>query len=124
MSLLEVNIEKPALVEERVYPNEDTAPASARTKTESSERSVVSLIKPLVGLLVVAAVALFARKLRAPSDETEDDSASLETDDFETDEFNAESGRGKSAAGVVGVLVSLLGVIALARKVRGGSVDE
>ncbi|WP_049971711.1 hypothetical protein [Haladaptatus cibarius] len=122
MSLLEVNIEKPALVEERVYPDEDTAPASARTKSESSGRSVGSLVKPLLGLLVVAGIALVARKLRAAS--AEDDATTFEADDFDADDFDAETGRGKSAAGVAGVLVSLLGVVALARKVRGGSADE
>ncbi|WP_266075061.1 hypothetical protein [Haladaptatus caseinilyticus] len=114
MSLLEINIEKPALVEERVYPNRDTAPASARTKSESSGRSAVSLVKPLVGLLIVAGIALLVGKRRTTSDES---SA------FETDDADSQSGR-QSAASVVGVLGTILAVVALARKVRGGSADE
>ncbi len=116
MSLLEINIEKPALVEERVYPNEDTAPASARTQSESSsDRSVLSLVKPLVGLLLVAGLTMLVRKFRAG----DDDSAAFESDEFDSD-FDSGSNHGQVIAGVVG----LLSVVALVRKVRGGSADE
>ncbi|WP_435159676.1 hypothetical protein [Haladaptatus sp. DFWS20] len=115
MSLFEINIEKPALVEERVYPNRDTAPASARMQSDSSGRSVVTLLKPLVGLLIVAGIAMLVRKFGTGSDESEA---------FETDDLDSQSDRSQSTASVVGVLGTIFAVVALVRKVRSGSADE
>lgn len=119
MSLLKVNIEKPALVEERVYPNEDSAPATATTNTkssDSSDSSGPSVLKPLLGLLFVVGAALFVYKRRSGG---EDDESELDVDEFESE----SSGHGKTAR-TFGLLASFLGLALVARKRRRGNENE
>ncbi|WP_458207001.1 hypothetical protein [Haladaptatus sp. NG-SE-30] len=144
MTLFEINLEKPALVEERVYADGDTAPDSAKGQTseteqsESSGRSLGTLLKPVLGLLVVAGIGLLVRKRRASSgDETEDEPTEIETEDpvsesetadleyeNETEESSSRLARGRKAARAMGILGSILGLVVVARKVRGGSTNE
>ncbi|MFH5797363.1 hypothetical protein [Haladaptatus sp. CMAA 1911] len=119
MSLLKINIEKPALVEERVYPDEDSAPAtvSTSTTTESSGTSPTTLLKPLFGLLFVAGLALFVAKRRFGSKDDEEDEVSA-------DDFSSEPAGSGKLTRKLGLLASLLGVIVVAQKRRGGDADE
>ncbi|MGA9402170.1 hypothetical protein [Haladaptatus sp.] len=121
MSLLKINIEKPALVEERVYPDEDSAPATASTKPKSSDSPSLGLLKPLLGLLFVVGAALFAYKRRSGS--SEDEASEFEPGDFETDDFETESG-GSGKGRVFGLLAGVLCLALVARKRRSGASDE
>ncbi|ODR79572.1 hypothetical protein BG842_06635 [Haladaptatus sp. W1] len=116
MSLLKINIEKPALVEERVYPDRDSAPATASTKSESSCPSLSSVLKPLLGLLFVVGAALFVAKRRSGTDD--------EDDEISADDFSSEPAGSGNLTRKLGLLASLLGVVLVARKRRGGNDDE
>ena len=117
MSLLKINIEKPALVEERVYPDEDSAPATASTKptSKSPGSSSMGLLKPILGLLFVVGAALFVSKRRSGSAD--------ETPEFDADEFETESG-GNGKTRVFGLLAGIVCFALVARKRRSGASDE
>lgn len=121
MSLLKINIEKPALVEERVYPDEDSAPATVSTSTttesDSSGPSLTTLLKPLFGLLFVAGLALFVAKRRFGTGDDEEDEISA-------DDFNSEPAGSGKLTRKLGLLASLLGVALVAQKRRGADSDE
>lgn len=119
MSLLKINIEKPALVEERVYPDRDSAPATASTKSESSCSSLSSVLKPLLGLLFVVGAALFVAKRRSGTGDEDD-----EDDEISADDFSSEPAGSGNLTRKLGLLASLLGVVLVARKRRGGNDDE
>jgi len=123
MSLVKINIEKPALVEERVYPDEDSAPATASTKpkskSKSSDSSSKGLLKPVLSLLLVG-VVLVLYKRRSGSD---DESFDFEADDLEPDDFEIESsGSGKTR--LLGLVMSVFALAVIVLKLRSGTSDE
>ncbi|WP_227352676.1 hypothetical protein [Haladaptatus salinisoli] len=127
MALFKINLEKPALVEERVYSDEDAVPAGTRTKSQSESsggRSVGKLLAPVLGLVVLAGLGMLFRKLRSSSDDEATEETFEQPTDPETDESGSRLARGRKAARAVGILGSLLGIVVVARKVRGGSPDE
>ncbi len=123
MSLLKINIEKPALVEERVYPDEDSAPATATTsmKSESADSSSMGLLKPLLGLVLAVGAVLFVYMRRSGS--SEDDSSEFDAEKFDAEEFETESG-GNGKARMFGLLASVVCLALVARKRRSGASDE
>jgi hypothetical protein len=128
MALFEINLEKPALVEERVYSDEDAVPTGREPKSESEPsggRSLGKLLGPVLGLVVIAGLGMLFRKLRSSSDDDEVTEETIEQPtEPEADESSSRLARGRKAARAVGILGSLLGIVVVARKVRGGSSDE
>lgn len=118
MAILQVNLEKPALVEEYRYPD-----ATSGGTAESAEASGSSggRAGKLLGLLAVAVgVGLLVwKRRRGGSEQSEFDDAGTEAE-FEADvEFEADSGGGKGkAAGVLGVLVGVVGLAVALQKRR------
>ncbi|WP_227375470.1 hypothetical protein [Haladaptatus halobius] len=129
MALFEINLEKPALVEERVYSDEDAVPTGREPKSESEPsggRSLGKLLGPVLGLVVIAGLGMLFRKLRSSSDDDEVTEETIEqpTEPEADESSRSRLARGRKAARAVGILGSLLGIVVVARKVRGGSSDE
>lgn len=134
MAILEINLEKPALVEE--FPAERTGwdrtetrttdrTGSKRTRTRLADRTGSKRSGgkgKLLGLLVaVAGIAMLARRLRNRGSDTD---AEFETADDTEYEHGPEpeiggdesGGRKRKVAGALGLVVTLVGVLAVARR--------
>ncbi|NHN61095.1 MULTISPECIES: hypothetical protein [Halorussus] len=132
MAILEINLEKPALVEEYQYPDRTPAGTQSADESTSSEGSTSADESAssgggkgkLVGLLAVAAgVALLAWKLKSGGSEQTD------FDEFESDEEydhgpepeigGDESGGAKrKVASALGLATAVVSLVAVVRKRR------
>mgnify|MGYP006289269363 CR=1 FL=1 len=115
MTLLELNLEKPALVEERV-PSTGEAGAAGAAESSDGGRGRGLLVFGVLALAVVAALAV--RRLRSSAGANESDESTAETT---TDESGRVPAGGRRAARAVGILGSVVGVVALVRKLRANS---
>ena len=126
MAILEINLEKPALVEEYQYPGETTA---GKTKPGESSRGGKSSggKGKLVGLLaVLAGVGLLAWKLKSrksgskQSDFEDFDEQSQQYEHGPEPEIGGDQSGGakRKVASVLGLAVALVGVVAAVRKAR------
>ena len=108
MALIEINLEKPALLESETRRGASGTETTKRTsKRRTSESDGGSGLGKLLGLLVlVAGVGLLAWKLRGGSDDEETEEYGVE-DEFEKSE--SSGGKGK-LVGALGLLVALVGV--------------
>jgi hypothetical protein len=137
MALLEINLEKPALVEEYQYPGETTV-----GETEPGEPSPGDASSgggggwkgKAVGLLaVLAGAAVLAWKLKGRSGTEQADFEEFETHESEMQETESEEyehgpepeigsdeggGAARKVASALGLVVALAGVAAALRKVR------
>lgn len=122
MAILEINLEKPALIEEYQFPAESSAaPAVESSESDTGESSSGSLKGKLVGLLAVAAgIGLLVWKLKSRGGdqtdlnefETED-----ETPEWET-EADGDGGSKGKVAGLLGLVVAAVGLLAAVQKRR------
>ncbi len=135
MAIIEVNLEKPALVEEYQFPKdsavgsavESETPASESRASESDESESSGGVKgKLLGLLAVAAgVGLLVWKLKSRGGDEQTDFDEFETDDeSETDESpeweieeDGGSSKGK-VAGLLGLVVAAVGLLVAVQKRR------
>jgi hypothetical protein len=126
MAILEINLEKPALIEEYQYPEQTGRTASAgRGRASAASTSSGGNKGKLLGLLaVLAGVGVMVWKIRGRGG----------TEQTEFDEFEAESeyehgpdpeiggdesgGRTRKVAGLLGFAVALVTVVAAVRKAR------
>ena len=117
MAILEINLEKPALVEEHRSPGEAGRSASERERSTDSERSSGGKGKLALGLAVLAGVAVLAWRLRSgDSDEYESNEYDHGPDpEIGGDERGGVAGK---VAGAVGLGVALASVVAAVRGVR------
>lgn len=131
MAILEINLEKPALVEEYQYPSETTVGKTEPGEPSHGERSSGDSggggKGKLVALLaVVAGAAVLAWKLKSSGG-----SEQADFEDFEPEEQSQEyehgpdpeigsdeGGAKQKVASVLGLVVALVSVVAAVRKVR------
>lgn len=122
MALLEVTLEKPALVEE--YQQSGTAPVRSGTTAESESNSESSGggKGKLVGLLaVLGGVGLLAWKLKARGSDTEQSEfGETESEHGPEPDIGADESGGakRKVAGILGLVVAIAS-LAAARKRRG-----
>ena len=110
MALLELNLEKPALVEERVTET-GTSRSTGPSGSDDGGRSPGLLA---VGVLaVVLVVALAVRRFRSSSDESTTETAADETSQLPL--------VGSSVARVAGLLGGVVGVVVFARRLRANA---
>ncbi|WP_128477184.1 hypothetical protein [Halorussus pelagicus] len=137
MAILEINLEKPALIEEYQFPTDSSARTTQSEVRERSETGQQSdddsdesessggLKGKLLGLLVVAAgvgLAVWKFKNRGGSEQTDFDEFETEAE-FDADEgteveFETDGGGKKKTAGVVGLAVAVVGLVAAVQKRR------
>jgi len=112
MAIIEINLEKPALIEERRYPG-----ASGSASESSSASSSGGNKGKLLGVLALAVgVAVLAWKLKSGGS---DDYDSEEYEHGPEPEIGGErSGVRGKVAGMVGFAVALVSVVAAVRKAR------
>jgi len=123
MAILEINLEKPALIEEYQFPAESSSRPTVESESgdsEANDSSSGSLKGKLVGLLAVAAgVGLLVWKLKnRGGDQTDFDE--FETDD-ESPEWKTEEDDGGSkgtVAGLLGLVVAAVGLVVAVQKRR------
>lgn len=115
MALIEVNLKKPAIVEERPGSGESSAGRrSARAKPTSGGGGTGKL----VGLLAVLfGVGLVVIKMRG-SDDTEMETDVETESTYEPVEPESESGGARKLAGALGLVVAVASVAVAARKRR------
>lgn len=129
MTLIEINLEKPALIEERASGDGEAKRTRRTGKRATSSRTSRgrSAAKPLLGLLLTAVAMAVGRKLRARRKTDTDDEYGLgseEADRMGEPSLGADEaktgGRARKAkaAGFVGGFVMLA---LIARKLRGRS---
>jgi len=111
MAILEINLEKPALVEERRYPGASESEAERQPSDDSGGGR-----GKLLGLLVVlAGVAALAWKLKSGGSEYEHEEA---YEHGPEPEIGGDDGMRSKVAGVVGLAVALVSLVAAVRRVR------
>jgi hypothetical protein len=121
MTLLELNLEKPALVEERVY---ETDTYRTATETDESSDGGSTRLRVVLGLALAVAAALAVRKLRSALGSDDDEpTPEIGADQSEIGDSGTASSPGKKMAGVFGVVASVVAV-ALVKKARTGSGDR
>lgn len=117
MALLEINLEKPALLEEYQYPGETPAESGEATGVESSGGGRGRL----VAVLALVGVGLLAWRLRGRGTEQSDlgdfDEESETGPEPEIGGGESGSSRGR-VAGLLGLAVVVAGLGAVARKRR------
>lgn len=124
MALLEINLEKPALVEEYQYPGETPAGSSEGTTSESGSESSGGGKGRLVGLLaVVAGVGLLVWKLKNRGGTDQTDFEEFESEEYEhgpEPEIGGDEsgGRKRKVASVLGLVVAVASLVAAVRKRR------
>ena len=124
MAILEINLEKPALVEEYQYPGETTEEAAEESTADSSS-SGGGKVK-LLGLLgVLAGVGLLVWKLKNRGSTEQTDFEEFEEYDeksYEEESYEFESeesgGAKRKVAGLLGLAVGLVGLVAAVQKRR------
>ncbi|WP_135829816.1 hypothetical protein [Halorussus halobius] len=124
MAILEINIEKPALVEEYRSPDEmrERVAATGRDRSTSDDRSSGgSKGKVVAALAVLAGVAVLAWRLHSGgSDDGDDSPGDGEYDHGPEPEIGGDERGGVrgTVAGAVGLAVALASVVAAVRRVR------
>ena len=132
MAILEINLEKPALIEEYQYPDETGRPASASRGRASAESTSSGGNKgKLLGLLAVLAgvgVMVWKLKSRSGTEQTDFDEFDQEEEFDEEGEYehgpepeiggDESGGRTRKVAGLLGFAVALVTIIAAVRKAR------
>lgn len=125
MALLEVNLEKPALIEEYQYPSEMAERRVETAKTsKTSESSTGGGKAKLVGLLaVVVGIGLLGWKLKNRGSGSESEQTDFEEEEYEhgpePDIGAEEGGRSKrKVAELLGLVVAVASLAAAARKRR------
>ncbi|MFC7081575.1 hypothetical protein [Halorussus caseinilyticus] len=125
MAILEINLEKPALLEEYQYPGETTAKSGESPENSgATEPSSGGKAKLLALLAVVAGVGLLVWKLTNRGD----------TEQADLDEFEGEGeyehgpepeiggdesgGAKRKVAGILGFAVAVVGLVGVVRKRR------
>lgn len=131
MAIIEVNLEKPALVEEYQFPKDSAVGSAVESETATSEsgasesdesESSGGVKGKLLGLLgVLAGVGLLVWKLksRGGSEQTDfedfDDPEFGDESDFASDD---ESGSKGMVAGLLGLVVGVVGLVVAVQKRR------
>jgi hypothetical protein len=139
MAILEINLEKPALIEEYQYPEKRSESTSQTGATASGSKSSGGGMKgKLVGLLVVlTGVGAVVWKLKGGGsteqtdfDEFDEGTGMGEESEYEhgpepdigADESdiggNENEGRTRTVAGLLGFVVAVVAVVTAARKAR------
>ncbi|UPW01999.1 hypothetical protein M0R88_07865 [Halorussus gelatinilyticus] len=136
MAILEINLEKPALVEEYQFPEDSAVGSAVESETTTSESgasesgdsgSSGGVKGKLLGLLAVAAgIGLLVWKLKSSGDEqTEFEDFETEAEDeddspeWEIEEDGGSGGGSKGkVAGLLGLVVAVVGLAAAVQKRR------
>ena len=131
MAILEINLEKPALVEEYQYPGETTVGRTesgepSRGDTSSGDSGGGGKGKLVALLAVLAGVAVVAWKLKsrrgAEQSDFEDFESGEQSQEYEhgpDPEIGGDEGGAKQkVASVLGLTVALVGIVAAVRKAR------
>ncbi|WP_135854909.1 hypothetical protein [Halorussus salinus] len=136
MAILEINLEKPALIEEYQFPAESSAGHAVASESAESEATDSGASDSggsggskgkLVGLLAVAAgVGLLVWKLKNRGGDDQTDFDEFETDDEseaddESPEWEIEEDGGSSkgkVAGLLGLVVAAVGLVVAVQKRR------
>ncbi|WP_135826845.1 hypothetical protein [Halorussus ruber] len=129
MAILEINLEKPALVEEYQYPGEETEGPAEESPAESTSNSSGGGKAKLLGLLgVLAGVGLLVWKLKNRGsteqtdfeefEEPDYDEEGYEEDSYEFESEDESGGAKRKVAGLLGLAVGLVGLLAAVQKRR------
>jgi hypothetical protein len=127
MAILEINLEKPALVEEYQYPGEGTEGPAEESAAESSSSGGGK--GKLLGLLgVLAGVGLLVWKLKNRGSTEQTDFEEFEEPDYDEESYEEESyefesedesgGAKRKVAGLLGLAVGFVGLVAAVQKRR------
>lgn len=122
MAIVEINLEKPALVEEHRSSTETTPHTESAGSSRKSSSSGGSKGKLVVVLAAVAAVGLLVRKLRNRGGDsgTPDEPRASETEYEHGPEpeigGDESGGRKRRFAGAIGLVVALVGLVAVVRR--------
>ncbi|WP_137286386.1 hypothetical protein [Halorussus salinisoli] len=129
MALLEINLEKPALVEEYQYPGETSTGTQSTGDTTDSESSGGGKGKLLGLLAVVAGVGLLVWKLKSRGGTEQTEVTEFEEEqeyehgpepDIGQDDVGSDESGGvkRKAAGFLGLVVAVVSLVSVARKRR------
>jgi len=114
MALIEVNLEKPALVEEYRYPGEttetETSGEQSRSKPDSSGGSKAKILG-LLGVLAGIGLLVWKLKSRGGSDQTEFGSGGFGEQESEPEPEIGGEDRGSESGGAKGKVAGLLGLV-------------
>jgi hypothetical protein len=114
MALIEVNLEKPALVEEYRYPGETTesepSGERSRSKSDSSGGSKAKLLG-LLGVLAGVGLLVWKLKRRGGSEQTEFGSEEFGEQESEPEPEIGGGDRGGASDGAKGKVAGLLGLV-------------
>lgn len=117
MALLEINLRKPALMEEVVSEDAESSTrgrAGRAAKTEEKDGGGSALGKlAMVGFIVAALVIARAVRSRRSSSESEPEGIEVPIEDGSSE----SGGQGRRIAGIV---LAVLGAVALARRMQSG----
>ncbi|WP_276299881.1 hypothetical protein [Halorussus lipolyticus] len=120
MAILEINLEKPALVEEYQYPARTTAESETPTEESAETDSSGGSKAKVLGLLgVLAGVGLLVWKLKTRGGSEQTDFEDFDDPEFDDEEFTSDEGGSKGkVAGLLGLVVGVGGLLVAVQKRR------